>query len=71
MANDKLTESYDPSVAKTFMESNALASGLPGFLGLRFVEFSPGRLAAEMEVRPHRRVAQGTVLIREPRSSGS
>jgi len=44
--------SYDDTVAQGFLETNDKMTGLPAFLGIRFVDFSPGRLRAEMEVKP-------------------
>lgn len=44
-------EQYDESVAERFMQSNDGQTGLPKFLGARFVEFGPGVLRAELEVR--------------------
>jgi 1,4-dihydroxy-2-naphthoyl-CoA hydrolase len=44
-------EHYDPKVADAMIRANDTAGGLPSFLGVRFVEFQPGRLKAEMEVR--------------------
>lgn len=43
---------YDAKVAEGFLATNQKMTGLPAFLGIRFVEFSPGRLRAEMEVKP-------------------
>lgn len=45
-------ENFNPEVAKAFLGTNDKMTGLPGFLGVRFVDFSPGRVLAEMEVKP-------------------
>ena len=52
MSDRSLETTYDPSVAKRFLEMNEKLTGLPAFLGIRFTEFAPGRLRAELEVRP-------------------
>ncbi len=48
----KWIESFNPEVARGFLNTNDKMTGLPGFLGVRFVDFSPGRVLAEMEVKP-------------------
>lgn len=48
----KWLESFNNEVAETFLSTNDKMTGLPGFLGVRFVEFSPGRVLAEMVVKP-------------------
>jgi uncharacterized protein (TIGR00369 family) len=52
MSDPKLAASYDATVAERFLAMNEKLTGLPAFLGIRFVEFGPGRLRAELEVRP-------------------
>lgn len=42
---------FDPAIARTFLETSLQEVGLPGFLGVKFVEFEPGRLVATMPVR--------------------
>jgi uncharacterized protein (TIGR00369 family) len=42
---------FDQAIADTFLATSAQASGLPGYLGVRFIEMTPGRLVATMEVR--------------------
>jgi uncharacterized protein (TIGR00369 family) len=42
---------FDPAVAETFVKTSAQVTGLPGYLGIRFVEMTPGRLVATMTVR--------------------
>jgi uncharacterized protein (TIGR00369 family) len=43
---------FDQRIADAMMRSNDKPEGLPGYLGARFVRFEPGRLVAEMEVKP-------------------
>jgi uncharacterized protein (TIGR00369 family) len=45
-------EHFDQKIADAMSKANDAAGGLPGFLGVKFVEFGPGRLIAEMEVKP-------------------
>jgi uncharacterized protein (TIGR00369 family) len=52
MAEAKETLPFDPRVADALLRANEKLTGLPGFLGLRLTGFEPGRLRAEMEVRP-------------------
>jgi uncharacterized protein (TIGR00369 family) len=51
MAKPPDFSAFDHAVARTFLETSLQAAGLPGYLGVRFVEFQPGRLVATMEVR--------------------
>jgi uncharacterized protein (TIGR00369 family) len=51
MNDSKLKASFDQGVAESFLQAQEKLGGLPGYLGLRLVEFAPGRLRAEMEVR--------------------
>ena len=51
MARGQTFEHFDQGVADAFMGTNEQTKGLPGYLGVRFVEFTPGRLVATMEVR--------------------
>jgi len=44
-------EHYDAKVADAMIAANEKSGGLPGFLGVKFVEFQPGRLKAVMTVR--------------------
>jgi uncharacterized protein (TIGR00369 family) len=48
----KWLESFDAEVAEGFLATNEKMTGLPEYLGIRFVGFSPGRLDAEMTVKP-------------------
>ena len=52
MSDPGLEASYDAAVAERFLRMNEKLTGLPAFLGIRFAEFGPGRLRAELEVRP-------------------
>lgn len=45
-------ETFDEKIAASFVKSSQEMGGLPGFLGLRLVEFGPGTLRAEAVVRP-------------------
>jgi uncharacterized protein (TIGR00369 family) len=45
-------EHFDQKIADAMIRANDGSGGLPGFLGVKFVEFGPGRLLAEMEVKP-------------------
>jgi uncharacterized protein (TIGR00369 family) len=51
MAQQPDLSAFDPAIARTFLETSIQAVGLPGYLGVRFVDFQPGRLVATMEVR--------------------
>ena len=42
---------YDPVTAERFVEASAHVTGLPKYLGIEFVEMTPGRLVAKMPVR--------------------
>ncbi len=42
---------FDSAVADAFVKTSEQTKGLPGYLGVRFVEMTAGRLVAEMEVR--------------------
>lgn len=44
-------ESYNPRLADGMIKANESVGGLPGYLGVRFLEFGPGKLIAEMDVR--------------------
>ena len=44
-------DSYDPTIAESFIRASRTVTGLPGYLGIRIVEMGPGRLVATMEVR--------------------
>ena len=42
---------FDAAVAERFVSTSADAGGLPGYLGIRFVEMTAGRLVAVLPVR--------------------
>ena len=44
-------EHYDARFAERLIAANEGVTGLPKYLGIRLVEFSAGRLVAEMDVR--------------------
>lgn len=44
-------EQYDAKLAERMIRANDALTGLPAYLGIRLVEFGPGRLIAEMPVR--------------------
>jgi uncharacterized protein (TIGR00369 family) len=52
MPDPRAVAAYDPSIAAAFLKANEKLWGLPAFLGVRFTEFQPGLLRAELEVRP-------------------
>ncbi|TMA83374.1 MAG: phenylacetic acid degradation protein, partial [Deltaproteobacteria bacterium] len=37
---------FDTTIAETFVRASATVTGLPGYLGVRFVEMTAGRLVA-------------------------
>jgi len=51
MGRRQTFEHFDRAIADSFSAASAQAGGLPGYLGIRFVDMSPGRLVAEMDVR--------------------
>jgi uncharacterized protein (TIGR00369 family) len=52
MSKKDFRDAFDTSVAANFVKASSRLEGLPGFLGCSLTEFSPGRLRAELEVRP-------------------
>src|SRR5262249_39688626 len=44
-------EHFDAKVPEAFLGTSEQAKGLPGYLGIRFTEITPGRLVATMPVR--------------------
>src|SRR5689334_2018208 len=44
-------EHFDQRIADAFMTTSEQAAGLPGYLGVRFTEMTPGRLVATLPVR--------------------
>lgn len=51
MAEGRQFEHFDLHIAEAMIQANAHATGLPRYLGVRFLEFQPGLLVAEMPVR--------------------
>ncbi len=52
-ASAKWREKFNSEIANGLMAAPTTAGGgLPAFLGIRFTECSPGRMQAEMEVKP-------------------
>jgi uncharacterized protein (TIGR00369 family) len=51
MPDPRAVEAFDPKIADGFLRANEKLTGLPAFLGARFVSFTPGVLRAELEVR--------------------
>jgi uncharacterized protein (TIGR00369 family) len=45
-------ENFSEKVAESFMKASEAGGGLPGFLGIKLVEFGPGTLRAEAAVSP-------------------
>jgi 1,4-dihydroxy-2-naphthoyl-CoA hydrolase len=56
-----LSDRFDPVIAERFIAANAAATGLPAYLGIRFVELTAGRLVATMEVRDELLTPFGTL----------
>ncbi|MEW6270348.1 MAG: PaaI family thioesterase, partial [Thermodesulfobacteriota bacterium] len=54
-------EQYDQRIADGMLRANDKVTGLPAYLGVRFVEFGPGRLVATMEVRDELLTPFGTL----------
>ncbi len=54
-------EHYDAELAARFAQANDAAGGLPGWLGIKFVELGPGRLVATMAVRDELLTPFGTL----------
>jgi len=42
---------FDPAIAETFIRASEKVGALPGYLGVRFVQMTAGRLVASMAVR--------------------
>ena len=52
---------FDATIAETFVRASATVTGLPGYLGVRFVEMTAGRLVASMAVRDELLTPFGTL----------
>jgi uncharacterized protein (TIGR00369 family) len=51
MAQQQTFAHFDPAIAETFVATSTRVTGLPAYLGIRFVEMTAGRLVATMTVR--------------------
>jgi uncharacterized protein (TIGR00369 family) len=54
-------ETYSPKLAEGMIKANEAVGGLPKYLGVKFLEFQPGKLIAEMEVRDELITPVGTL----------
>lgn len=61
MAKPPSFEQFDAAVAESFVRASDAVTGLPGYLGIRIVEMTPGRLVATMEVRDELLTPFGTL----------
>lgn len=61
MAQAREFPQFDAEIAARFIEASDKVGGLPGYLGARIVELTPGRLVASMEVRPELLTPFGTL----------
>jgi 1,4-dihydroxy-2-naphthoyl-CoA hydrolase len=61
MARPPVLPAFDPTIAETFIRASAMVGGLPGYLGVRFVEMTAGRLVASMAVREELLTPFGTL----------
>jgi uncharacterized protein (TIGR00369 family) len=61
MPQTPVFEQYDQRIADGMLRANDKVTGLPAYLGVRFVEFGPGRLLATMEVRDELLTPFGTL----------
>lgn len=49
--DEKMQEVFNPDVAARFIAVNDTAGGLVAFLGIKLIEFTPGKVAAELKVK--------------------
>ena len=61
MARPPTLPEFDPKIAETFVRASATVGGLPGYLGVRFVEMAAGRLVASMPIRDELLTPFGTL----------
>jgi len=54
-------EHFDQRIADALIKANDSVTGLPKFIGARFVQITPGRLIASMEVRDELITPLGTL----------
>jgi len=48
---EKMQEIFDRDIADKFIAANDKAAGLTEYLGIRLIEFSPGKVVAELKVK--------------------
>ncbi len=51
MPDPRAEKAFDPQIADAFLQANEKLGGLPKYLGVRFIEYQPGLLRAELAVR--------------------
>jgi 1,4-dihydroxy-2-naphthoyl-CoA hydrolase len=51
MARQATFKQFDQRTADGMIAANEAATGLPAYLGVKFIEFTPGRLVATMTIR--------------------
>ncbi|WP_249009745.1 PaaI family thioesterase [Conexibacter sp. DBS9H8] len=61
MTTGGLKERYNAELARGILEWGNSTEGLPGYLGIRFIDVSPGRLSAEADLRPELVTISGNV----------
>ncbi|MFZ5913675.1 MAG: PaaI family thioesterase [Pseudomonadota bacterium] len=49
---EKMKEVFNKDIADNFIAANDKQTGLSEFLGIQLVEFSPGKVVAELKVKP-------------------
>lgn len=54
-------DQFDQAIAQAFLTASEVASGLPGYLGVRVVEIGPGRLVASLDARQELLTPFGTL----------
>ena len=54
-------DQFDPGIAASFLRASDTVGGLPGYLGVRITEMSPGRLVATLDVREELLTPFGTL----------
>lgn len=52
---------YDAKIAAAMVRASEKGGGLPGYLGIRLIEYGPGRLEASLEVRSELLTPFGTL----------
>ena len=54
-------ETFDQAIADGLIRAHDAPGGLPGYLGIKFRELTPGRLVATMDVRPELITPMGAI----------